>query len=73
MKISTRTSANDVCLGNLQPGEVFRYGPAYGMRIRELVNEEGDSVCAIDLTDGFPMFIELSEVVTRIDVELMIL
>lgn len=72
MKISTRRSANDVRLKELQPGEIFRYGQAYGMRIRELMNEEETPVCAIDLADGFPLYIGLSEIITRIDAELMV-
>lgn len=72
MKISTRRSANDVRLKDLQTGEIFRYGQAYGMRIRELMNEEETPVCAIDLADGFPLYIGLSEIITRIDAELMV-
>lgn len=72
MKISTRRSANDVRLGELKVGEVFKYGQEYGMKIRQLMNEEEDPVWAVDITDGFPMYIELSEIVTRVDAELMV-
>jgi len=71
MKI-TRKNSNDVRFNDLRSGDVFRYGQCVCLRIRELMSDDRESVEAIDLINGDPVYIEDYEVVTKLDAELII-
>lgn len=71
MKITAKKEAT-ILFGEIRPGEVFKHGLHYGIKIHSLTGEDETEVDAIDLADGTHLYISKYEKVTRVEAELII-
>ena len=71
MKITSKKEAT-ILFKDIRPGEVFKYGPNYGIKIHPLTDEDESQVDAINLMDGTPLYISVYERVSQIETELIV-